>query len=316
MSILIVGGAGFIGASLARKLVSAGRDVVCLDTNLDPWHLGDTAAQVQLIQGYMAHLDEIASVIADQDVDQVICVAYMLAGASETNLHAGVRVNVLGPDNVFEAACLGGIKRVLFASSVTYHGTNPDPTVTRIDENAPANPLGAYGWQKQFNEAMAVRYADQFGMTISAVRPAIVFGPGRRLGHVGHAQLINEPALGNPIRLAADPEAKAAVVHVDDVAELFFRLATAQTINHAAYLTGGHVVSYSDLAGLVRQFVPTAEISFDPPPDRGPDYGYGLSFDYDHSRAKAEFGYTLPPLADRVLDGINGSRAMQGLAPL
>ena len=203
MSILVIGGAGFIGASLVRKLVAARQDVVCMDTNIDPWHLGAVGAQIEVVRGDMVHFDELAATIVVHRVDQIICVAYMLAGASEAALHAGVRVNVLGLDNVFEAARLAGIKRVLFASSVTYHGTNPSPSPVRITEDSPANPLGAYGWQKQFNEAMAARYASQFGMTIAAVRPPIVFGPGRRQGHIGHAQLINEPALGNQIRLAA-----------------------------------------------------------------------------------------------------------------
>ena len=163
---------------------------------------------------------------------------------------------------------------------------------------------------------MAARYAARFGMTIAAVRPPIVFGPGRRQGHIGQAQLINEPALGNPIRVAADPAAKAAMVYVDDVAELFFRLATASTIDHAAYLTGGYVVSYDELANTVRNLVPEAKISFDAAQDRGPDYGYGLSFDYDHSRAKVEFGYDLPPFIDRVRDSMNGTRAMMGMPPL
>ena len=313
MSILVIGGAGFIGASLVRKLVAARQDVVCMDTNIDPWHLGAVAAQIEVVRGDMVHFDELAATIAVHRVDQIICVAYMLAGASEAALHAGVRVNVLGLDNVFEAARLAGIKRVLFASSVTYHGTNPSPSPVRITENSPANPLGAYGWQKQFNEAMAARYASQFGMTIAAVRPPIVFGPGRRQGHIGHAQLINEPALGNQIRLAA---AHAAIVHVDDVVELFFKLATAKEITHAAYLAGGHIVGYEELADIVRRFIPAADITFEASPERGAEYGFGLSFDYDHGRAKAEFGYDLPPLAERVLDSMKGTRAMSGLPQL
>ncbi|MDA0240116.1 MAG: NAD(P)-dependent oxidoreductase [Proteobacteria bacterium] len=316
MPILVIGGAGFIGASLVRKLVAAGRGVVCLDANPDPWFLGEALAQVTLVRGDMAYFDELAAVIAEHRIDQVICVAYMLAGASEAALHAGVRVNVMGLDNVFKAARLAAIKLVLFASSVTYHGTNPSPEVTRITEESPAKPLGAYGWQKQFNEVMAARYAAQFGMTIVAVRPPIVFGPGRRQGHIGQAQLINEPAVGNPVQLAANPDAKAAMVYVDDVAELFFKLAMVPEIKHAAYLTGGYVVSYAELATLVRRFVPAAEITFASPPQRGPDYAYGLSFDYDHSRARAEFGYDLPALADRVRDSINGSRSMHGLPPV
>ena len=90
-----------------------------------------------MVRGDMVHFDELAAAIAAHRVDQIICVAYMLAGASEAALHAGVRVNVLGLDNVFEAARLAGIKRVLFASSVTYHGTNLSPSPVRITKIRP-----------------------------------------------------------------------------------------------------------------------------------------------------------------------------------
>ena len=316
MANLVVGGAGFIGSAVVRKLVAKGREVVCVDSNLAPWHLQEAVAHVTLVRGDMVHLDEITAVISEHQVNQIICVAYLLAAESESALHAGVRVNVLGLDNVFEAARLAGIKRVLFASSVAYHGTNPARAAERINEDTPANPLGAYGWEKQINEAMAARYADQFDMTIAAVRPPIVVGPGRRQGHIGHAQLINEPALGNAVRIAADPIAQASIVHVDDVAELFCLLATADEIQHRSYLTGGHVIAYHELAEIVRGFIPDANIGFERPPERGPEYAYGLSFDYDYGRAATEFGYVMPPLKDRVRDSIERTRVMHGLPPL
>lgn len=310
MPTLIIGGAGFIGASLARKLVAAGERVVCMDTNLDPWHLQETASRVTLVRGDISHFDEIAGAVAEHRIDQIACLAYVLAAASEVHLHLGVRVNVLGMNNVFEAARLAGVSKVLYASSVAYHGANPSPNASRIAEDSPARPLGVYGWQKQFNEYMAARYAQAHGMTMVAVRPAVVIGPGRRLGHIGHAQMINESALGRPVRIAAAPEARAALVHVDDVAELFFALARARIIRHAAYHTGAEGVSYAGLADLVRRFIPAADIAFDPPAPRPPDYGYGLSYHYDHALAREEFGYRLPPLAERVRETIDAMRRM------
>lgn len=313
MSVLIIGGTGFIGASLARRLAGAGETVVCMDTSLDPWHLRETATRVKLVRGDISQFDEVAAAILENRVNQVVCLAYVLSAASETALHLGVRVNVLGMDNVFEAARLMGVRKVLYASSVAYHGANPSPEASTITEETPARPLGAYGWQKQFNEVMAARYAKAHGMTMVAVRPPVVFGPGRRLGQIAQAQMINEAALGRPVRVPARPKARAALVYVDDVAELFFLLATAPSIRHAAYLTGGEVVSYERLADIVRELIPSAEISFDPV---ATSTGYGLSYDYDHTRAREEFGYRLPSLAERVRDSINATRTIAGLPDL
>ena len=106
------------------------------------------------------------------------------------------------------------------------------------------------------------------------------------------------------------------MVYVDDVAKLFFRLAIAEAIDHRAYLTGGYLVSYADPAALVRKYVADADITFDAAPDRGTEYGYGLSFNYEHSRTQQEFEFDLPPFAARVLDRMNGTRVMAGLPPL
>ena len=103
------------------------------------------------------------------------------------------------------------------------------------------------------------------------------------------------------------------MVYIDDVAELFFLLAKAPSIRHAAYLTGGEVVSYEGLADIVREFIPSAEITFEAV---ATSTGYGLSYDYDHTRAREEFGHALPPLAERVRDSINATRAIAGLDTL
>ncbi|MBM3511117.1 MAG: NAD(P)-dependent oxidoreductase [Alphaproteobacteria bacterium] len=310
MTTLIIGGTGFIGASLARKLIAAGEAVVCMDATLDPWHLRDTAAKVALVQGDVAQFDDVARAIAERQADRVVNLAYILSAESENALHRAVRVNLLGMDNVFEAARLAGIKRVVYASSVAFHGANPSPQPTRIDEDSPAQPLGVYGRHKQMNEAMAERYAARYGVDVVAVRPPVVFGPGRRLGQIAHAEMINQPALGHPYRMAASAEARVALIHVDDVAELFFRLVTAGRVRHAAYHTGGHLVSNGELAEIVRRLIPEAAIAFDPP--AAPPAHFGLSFVYDHARAQAEFGYAPAPLALRVHETIAATRAAFG----
>jgi nucleoside-diphosphate-sugar epimerase len=310
MTTLIIGGTGFIGASLARKLIAAGDAVVCMDAVLDPWHLRDAAAKVALVQGDVAQFDDVARAIAEHKADRVVNLAYVLSAESEVALHRAVRVNLLGMDNVFEAARLAGIERVVYASSVAYHGANPGPQPTRIDEDSPAQPLGIYGRHKQMNEAMAKRYAARYGLQAVAVRPPVVFGPGRRLGQITHAEMVNRPALGHPYRMPAAADAKVALIHVDDVAELFFKLVTAGRVRHAAYHTGGHLVSNGELAEIVRRLIPTAAIAFDPP--AAPPAHFGLSFSYDHARAQAEFGYAPAPLVERVRETIAATRAALG----
>ena len=72
--------------------------------------------------GDIMRIEEIISAIKNYDVDKIISLASLLASEAEKNLHLSVRVNALGVNNVFEAARLCGIKRVLYSSSIGVYG--------------------------------------------------------------------------------------------------------------------------------------------------------------------------------------------------
>ncbi len=310
MTVLVLGGSGFIGARVVRRLAEAGKNPVCLDGNPDLFRLEDLRDRFRFIKGDITYIEDIIAAIKEHDVDQVINMAYMLgdAGPQET-----VRIDILGMNNAFEAARLTGVERVLYASSIARHGPQEAFGDGTVREDDPGHPTTLYGWAKQFNEAVAGEYARRYGMTMVAVRPAYVFGAApRRWGPIGASHMISDVAVGNPSVVAADPDQRHLLVHVDDVAEIFLKLSQAPTVRYPAFLTGGHVTTFRALADIVRTFVPQAEISFSQDRRRS----YDLVHNVDAGRVWTELGIEQPPLEQRVLDTINAARRMAGQPPV
>jgi nucleoside-diphosphate-sugar epimerase len=102
-------------------------------------------------------------------------------------------------------------------------------------------------------------------------------------------------------------------IHVEDTAEVFARVALADKPQHAVYNTGGHTISLGDLAVLVREFIPDADIRFDH--ETGGRERSG-NFLIDNSRVVREFALQYAPFRQRVLEIINDIRHADGRAPL
>jgi nucleoside-diphosphate-sugar epimerase len=120
------------------------------------------------------------------------------------------------------------------------------------------------------------------------------------------------PALGLPLRSPFKSSARFLVAYVEDIAEIFVRLTLAEKPQHSVYHTGGHPVTLGDLASLVREVLPEAEITFDD--ENGRDGR--LVYLVDSSRLRDEFGIAHRPLRQLVLDIIDGTRRIAGLPPV
>jgi nucleoside-diphosphate-sugar epimerase len=102
-------------------------------------------------------------------------------------------------------------------------------------------------------------------------------------------------------------------VHVDDIAEVFARVLLTDKPRHPVYSTGGTAISLGDLATLVREFLPDAQITFEH--ETG---GREVSGNYliDNTRLIQEFGLQYLPYRQRVLQIINDTRREAGLPPV
>ena len=163
---------------------------------------------------------------------------------------------------MFEAARLAGCNRVVYASSVAVSGEQKNYGERIVNEDDFRHGHVQYAMHKIFNEWQAQDYREKHGMEITTIRPANVTGPDKIFGSVDHVFIVTKPARGQPVNMPYK-EPMRAPVHVDEIAEIFARVTMKDKPEHAVYNTGGQTISLGEIADIVREFLPDAQITFD-----------------------------------------------------
>jgi nucleoside-diphosphate-sugar epimerase len=307
MSVLVIGATGFIGPRLIRRLVARGQTVVGMDLNPGAAAFGDVPIGAPVLRGDITRFEDVMRTVLEVKPDRLINLAYGL-GAGEGNPHQVMLLDVLGMDNCFEAARLGGVKRVVYASSIAVSGQQSNFGTRTATEDDPVYGTSQYAMHKIFNEFQAKKFIKNYGMSITGVRPANVTGPDKVRGSVDHVQIMTDAARGKPVHLPKKGLMRV-MIHVEDIAEVFARVLLADAPRYDLYNSGGIAVSLGELADIVRGFLPGAQITF------GEEGGREESGNYlvDSSRLAKEFGIEYPGLHTRVLEVINDVRRQEGL---
>ena len=150
MSVLVTGGAGYIGSHTVRQLRQRGDEIVVLD-NLEFGHR-DAVADTPLVVGDVADYDLVLETISRHRVDSIIhFAAYKAAGESFENPGRYFANNVAGTAALLEAAYKGGVRQFVFSSTCAVYGTAEH---TPVSEDAPIQPESPYGESKALVERM------------------------------------------------------------------------------------------------------------------------------------------------------------------
>ncbi len=310
MSILVLGGTGFIGRRLVPLLAQRGEEIVCMDINPATANYERFGKQVRVVRGDVSQFDDVIATMVESKPERVINLAYFLG--SEHPPRVAFKLNVLGMDNCFEAARLCGVRRVAYASSLAVSGEQHFYGNRVVNEDDFRHGHVQYAMHKIFNEWQAQDYREKHGLDITAIRPANVTGNDKIVGSVDHVKIITFPARGQPISFPFQ-DAMRCPIHVDEVAEIFARVIMSDRPKHWIYNTGGIAISLGEIADIVREYLPDAKIGFDK--ETG---GKEISGNYliDNQRLVEEFGVQYRPYRERVLQIINEVRGEQGLAPI
>jgi nucleoside-diphosphate-sugar epimerase len=310
MSVLVIGATGFIGPRLIRKLVARGETVVGMDLNPGAAAFADVPIGAPVLRGDITQFEDVMRTVLDVKPERMINLAYGL-GAGEGNPHQVMRLDILGMDNCFEAARLGGVKRVVYASSIAVSGQQSNFGDRMATEDDPTYGTSQYATHKIFNEFQARKFIKNYGMSIVGVRPANVTGPDKVRGSTDHVQIMVDGARGRPVHLPKKGLMRT-LIHVEDIAEVFARVLLAEAPRHHLYNSGGIPISLGELADIVRGFGPDARITFAEEGGREDSGNYLV----DWSRLAKEFGIEYPGLHTRVLEVINDVRRQEGLPPV
>jgi nucleoside-diphosphate-sugar epimerase len=228
----------------------------------------------------------------------------------------GVKVNLLGMVNMFEAAARHKLARLVFTSSETVYGASQqvygDRAVAEDDYCGPNDHFYTYGVMKILDEFMARKYAAGRGVSVACSRPAVVFGHGRKRGSVLWAEAFaTEPALGRPAKLPFSRHSRDTWIYKDDCAEQLVRLALKPSLAHFAYNNCGASVTAEELAAAVRHWLPDARFEFDESKPTTPLIDW-----QDGTRLETEIAFKPRALLDGVRAHINEARVEAGLEPV
>lgn len=307
MKILVVGSSGYIGRQVVKHLAEQGAQVVGFDlvTESQP-----TGAGVTFVRGNMTNLEEVMAAIVDHGVQRIVALGYfmtpLLAPECRDLLNAA-RVNIIGVTNLFEAARLVHLQRVIFASTVGIFGHQDAYGPELINEETePHAPKSLYGLMKLVNNAMAERYTKTYGIQVVKVHSAAVIGPGNT---AFSRRMIQFPALGKPGFGNWPSSGPRNIVGVSDIAQLYAKMAIADEVKHDTYMGTGPSPTGREIADIVKRYLPNAEITFD-------EEARVPAWNFDNSRAVHEFQWKIRSVEEMVLDEINGTREAAGLSPV
>jgi nucleoside-diphosphate-sugar epimerase len=308
MSILAIGGAGFIGRRLIPMLVAENQTVTCMDIDV----AGANAAfaqygdQVNVVRGDVTSYDDVIGAMIESGADRVINLSYFIG---ELAPHVAFKLDIQGMDNCFEAARRTGMKHTVFASSVAVSGAQSKFGERLVNEDDERHGDSQYAINKTINEWQAHDYRKNYGMTITCIRPANVTGPDKKFGSIDHVNCMCQPAKGETVSFSHQ-DTMRCVIHVEDMAAGFARVLLSDKPKYETYNSGGATVSLGELAALVREFLPGADIRFE---NESGGREVSGNFLIDNARLVEEFGVQYAPLRQRVKEVINDIRAGEGL---
>ncbi|MBU6288535.1 MAG: NAD-dependent epimerase/dehydratase family protein [Chloroflexota bacterium] len=226
MRVLITGGAGFIGGTLARAHRDRGDHVVALDS-LVTGVASQVPDGIELVQADIRDPDLPAIIRSRGPFDLVSHHAALKdVRLALLDPRADADVNVLGTLNVIRAAVDAGAGRLTFASSAAVYG---DPPSFPTDEDAPIVPISPYGIGKYAGELYGRYFAHARGLPVTAFRYGTVFGT-----HTPEASEAGVIAIfarrivaGEGVVIYGDGLQTRDFVHVDDIVRANLAVADA-----------------------------------------------------------------------------------------
>jgi UDP-glucose 4-epimerase len=228
LKILVTGGAGYIGGTVAAILMARGHAVTVYD-NLSHAVRDAVPAGADFVQGDVADRGKLEQVLSGGFDGVMHFAALIEAGESMTKPEAYFRNNSAGTLGLLEAMLAKGVKRLVFSSTAAVYG---EPDVTPITEGAPLHPTNAYGESKLLVEKILTWMYQVHGLAYASLRYFNVAGAAAGRGEAHEPEthiipLVLDVALGRraQIRIFGDdyptPDGTCLrdYIHVEDLAE-------------------------------------------------------------------------------------------------
>jgi nucleoside-diphosphate-sugar epimerase len=270
--VLVLGGTGFIGGYVARALGADGRRVIAYARRGPSAEmqavLRGGSERITIANGSVGNLPDLVAKVRGMRPSAIVHVAANVdVPALLRDPYLAFTDNVTGTINVFEAARLLDVPKVIFFSSI---GVLPPRRYEPIDVNHPlilarSGPgTGSYGAAKASGELFAYAYQQAYDLDIRIIRPSAVYGFGMPWHSANNIKELVEPVVrGEPAELVSGGTLPRDYTHVQDVADLTVAVLNAgddtDKVFYAA--TGQALADANDVARIIMDLIPGSSIS-------------------------------------------------------
>lgn len=251
-SVVVTGGAGFIGSHLVDAFAREGRRVVVVD-NLSTGKRENVHPKAELVVADVRDVRALAEAFHGADTVYHLAAMPRVQLSIEQPILTG-EVNINGTMNALAAAQSAKVRRFVFASSSSVYG---NPAELPAHEGLTPNPLSPYAAHKNIGEIMCRIWSDVYGLQTVCLRFFNVYGP--RFDPNGPYALvigkfIAQRLRGEPMTICGDGEQSRDFTHVSDVVRACteaMRIPETEARGGAINIGGGNPTTVNRIAGLI-----------------------------------------------------------------
>ncbi|WP_019141902.1 NAD-dependent epimerase/dehydratase family protein [Noviherbaspirillum massiliense] len=251
MKCVIFGGGGFIGSTIADRLLKDGHRLRIFERpRVEPYRKFDTKEDVEWITGDLQSTHDVSDAVSGADV-VLHLVSTTLPKSSNDDPIYDVQTNLVASLQMLNAMVAHKVPKIVFISSGgTIYGA---PSYIPVDEKHPTNPLVSYGITKLAIEKYLKLYEHMHGIKAITLRVANPYGERQRIetaqGAVG--VFLHRAISGMPIEIWGDGTVMRDYLHISDVAEAFCQAVQYQGNESVFNISSGSGTTLNDLILLL-----------------------------------------------------------------
>jgi len=267
-SIVVTGGAGFIGSHLTERLLGLNAEKVTVIDSLDYGSTRNIVSDDRVVflrfKIGSDPIDNLKDYLQNSD-----CLFHL--AAEKHNQSAGdprsvYKTNIIGTSDLFELAGKCNVKKIVFASSLYVYGRMDLPAMKETDT---PKPITIYGISKLCGEHMLSFYARKYGFDFTILRYFFTYGP-RQFSGVGHESVILKTFLGmlrgDPAIIVGDGRQSMDYLYIDDLIDATLKSMTSDSSGEIFNVGSSAGITINELMDhMIQTFGKSVTIRRDPP---------------------------------------------------
>jgi nucleoside-diphosphate-sugar epimerase len=314
-TVLVTGGAGFIGAYVTRRLLADSWRVVVFDAhpsgNVLTILMPDAAVTGEIVieSGAITDGSLILELCRRHRIEAAVHLASPLTQDVTARPMEGIRDICMGTAAVFAAAHEAGLRRVVWASSVAVFGAKSGYPPGPLANDACHRPPSLYGSCKSLCETLSRRAFEVDGLDVVGLRLSVVYGAGRLRGYMSYpSHLMRSAAAREAVHIPWSRQ-RLHWQYVEEVADMAaMALASNRPGAGRSFNTPGDCRSWGEVAEVLRLVRPALEVTV---ADEVDPALADVAEDYDASAFSDYYGYALHwPVEKAVPDTLGAYERM------